>query len=109
MKKLITSFLLIPAAAMAEKPCEMTEQPLRYEISILQSRRKTIDDEIQIARLYDAMARRGCAENKQTWQGYAKASIQAARGLNEAYNDRDNSRTWHQYDNMINQANPKSY
>ena len=103
MKKIIISFVFgfcVFASANAEKQCELTEQALYYEMS--KTSPETIEDHVRVARIYRAMANRGCPTNSAMFKEYSRASLDAARSLVyiEGYTGREKAR----YDGMIKSA-----
>jgi hypothetical protein len=109
MKKTIIFLIfgIFAGPAMAEgRPCESTEQSLQYEISAM-GQQRTVEDHVKTARIYAAMAQRGCKDNAESYKQQARASIQTARAMAEisSYNDNEKFR----YDSMINKVVLKAW
>lgn len=99
-------FILFSANAFASyqygpRPCEMTEQALWTEMSNV-GQAQTIDDHVKIARIYRAMATRGCPSNASAYKQYSYASLDAARAL-VYVGDLSGSQKTH-YESMIKRA-----
>lgn len=102
---------LAAASAFGVQPvrtCEIVEQALNGTGISSSSSGTDIRAQVLGARLYTQLAAHGCPENREQYQIYAKAYIEAARALNEVLNW-DNPKEYYDAENIINQAAPKTY
>ena len=88
-------------SAAAETQCSRTEQALWNEMSNMGTP-YTIEEHVRTARIYRAMADRGCPENSAMYKEYSRSSLDAARSL--VYIDNYTGGEKKRYDNMIKQA-----
>ena len=109
MKKIITTFTVycvlctvyFNAAFASSVQCSQTEQALQYEMNFV-GQPRTIEEHVRTARIYRAMATRGCPGNADTFREYSRASLDTARSLVyiEGYSGAEKAR----YDAMIKSA-----
>ena len=108
MKKIITALfvvncsLFIGALSASNTQCSEVERMLNDELSQQFGATQTIEDHVRTARVYRAMANRGCSGNAEAYKEYSRASLDAARSLVyiEGYKGAEKAR----YDNMIKQV-----
>ena len=108
MKRIIILCAILTAGTSAadfarpgQRPCEATEEALRFQIQT-KANERSVNGYVDTAKLYTSMARRGCPENKSTWKAYSNSALNAARGMNDQMNWRDPQRN--RNDNLINTA-----
>jgi hypothetical protein len=113
MKKTFFLFLILTCPALSavhaapnQKPCEITEQALLYELSA-RGQQRTVEDHVRTAKIYTSISRRGCPGNSETYKQYSKASIEAARAMAEISDLNRQNKLY--YENMINKAAVKNF